>query len=66
MPQYALTHETAWNEWRRAARAFVLGGVAPADLLWSVGGVGDPMPDADGGFSWERTDLVDTLRGAAR
>ena len=51
MPQYALTHETAWNEWRRAARAFVLGGVAPADLLWSVGGVGDPMPDADGGFT---------------
>ena len=23
-------------------------------------------PESDGGFSWERTDLVDTLRGAAR
>ena len=22
-------------------------------------------PDADGGFSWERTDLVDTIRSAA-
>jgi len=54
LPHHALAHETDWIGWRRAARAHVLAGTDPADLSWSVGGSGDPLPDAAGGFAVPR------------
>ncbi|MSP01058.1 MAG: DUF4130 domain-containing protein [Acetobacteraceae bacterium] len=52
MPDYSLAHETDWTGWRRAARAFVLAGVEPADLTWTVGGLeASRLPDAEGGFT---------------
>ena len=55
MPRHVLAHDTDWAGWRRATRAFVLAGVAPADLTWSVGGDGgDGPPDAGGAFTLSR------------
>ena len=54
MRQVLLASETDWDGWRRATRAFVLAGVPPADLSWSVGGVAEPPPDAAGGFTLPR------------
>jgi uracil-DNA glycosylase family protein len=54
MPVFALAHDTDWTGWRRAARAFVLAQIEPADLTWTVGGDGDPIPDIDGSFTLPR------------
>jgi DNA polymerase len=58
MPRIALKHETDWDGWRQAARRCVLAGTEPASLTWSVGGDGDPLPDASGTFNVPRA-LVD-------
>jgi len=55
MPTCTLAFETDWTGWRRATRAFVLSGVEPADLTWTIGCAGDIVPDADGGFVLPRT-----------
>jgi uracil-DNA glycosylase len=55
MPIGALTHETDWTGWRRATRAFVLAGVEPSELRWTVGCTGDARPAADGSFTLSRT-----------
>ena len=54
MPICAIAHETDWTGWRRAARAFVLAGIEPADLTWTVGGDGDAVPEAEGSFTLSR------------
>jgi uracil-DNA glycosylase family protein len=58
MPTIALSDETDWNGWRAATRALVLGGVAPDAVRWRVGGTGDKLPEATGGFGLSRA-LVD-------
>lgn len=55
MTTVALAHETDWTGWRRAARAFVLAGVAPSELRWTVGGATDAVPDTEGSFTLSRT-----------
>ena len=55
MPVYALAHETDWTGWRQATRAFVLAGVEPSDLIWTIGGAGDAAPKAVGTFTLART-----------
>ncbi len=55
MPTGTLAHETDWTGWRRATRAFVLAGVAPPELNWTVGGTNDAVPNADGSFTLSRT-----------
>jgi DNA polymerase len=55
MPRIALSHETDWAGWRAAARRLALAGTEPATVDWSVGGAGDALPDADGGFSLPRS-----------
>ena len=55
MPTAALAHETDWTGWRRATRAFVLAGIAPSELKWTIGGTNDTAPDADGSFTLSRT-----------
>ena len=55
MPICSLAHDTDWAGWRRAARAFVLAEVEPAELTWTVGGNGDPVPEIEGGFTLSRT-----------
>jgi DNA polymerase len=54
MPICALLHDTDWTGWRHAARAFLLAGVEPSDLTWTVGGDGDPLPQTEGGFTLSR------------
>jgi DNA polymerase len=54
----ALSGETDWSGWRAATRALVLGGVAPDEVGWRVGGTGDALPVATGGFGLSRA-LVD-------
>jgi uracil-DNA glycosylase len=54
MPICALAHETDWTGWRRAARAFVLAGIEPSDLTWTVGGAGDAAPEEEGSFALSR------------
>jgi uracil-DNA glycosylase len=54
MPVCSLTNDTDWAGWRRAARAFVLAGVEPADLTWITGGNGDALPETEGGFTLSR------------
>ena len=54
MPRAVLAHETDWAGWRAAARAFVLAGIEPADVEWSVGGNGGPLPESSGGFALPR------------
>jgi probable DNA metabolism protein len=54
MPTHSLAHETDWTGWRRAARAYVLAGVEPAELTWTVGGAKDSLPAANGGFTLSR------------
>jgi DNA polymerase len=54
MPICTLAHQTDWTGWRRATRAFVLAGVEPEDLTWTVGGDGDTPPEVDGGFTLSR------------
>jgi DNA polymerase len=54
MPTVALAHDTDLTGWRRATRAFVLAGVAPSELSWTVGGTSDALPDADGSFTLSR------------
>jgi uracil-DNA glycosylase len=51
----ALAHETDWTGWRRATRAFVLAGVSPSELRWTIGGANDASPDADGTITLSRT-----------
>jgi len=58
MHTIALSGETDWTGWRTAARALVLGGVTPDAVRWQVGGAGDALPAADGGFGLSRA-LVD-------
>ncbi|HVY17848.1 MAG TPA: UdgX family uracil-DNA binding protein [Rhodopila sp.] len=58
MPHIALLHETDWSGWRQAARHLALANVEPDDVTWSVGGTGDELPEASGGFSLPRA-LVD-------
>ncbi len=58
MPTIALLSETDWSGWRTAARALVLGGVAPDAVRWRVRGAGDALPAATGGFGLSRA-LVD-------
>ena len=55
MPTIALAHETDWSGWRRAARACVLAGLAPADLTWTIGARAAEPPAVDGGFAVPRT-----------
>ncbi len=55
MPRYALAHETDWTGWRNATRQFVLAGIEPADLTWTVGSDGDAAPEVDGSFTLSRT-----------
>jgi DNA polymerase len=55
MPVVALAHETDWTGWRRAARSLVLAGIEPDGVSWRVGGHGDPVPDASGGFTVSKT-----------
>jgi probable DNA metabolism protein len=38
MHTVALEHETDFDGWRQAARALVLGGIKPEDVMWSVKG----------------------------
>ena len=63
MPIFTLAHDGDWNTWRRAARAFVLMGVAPEDMRWTMGGEGGAVPEAEGGFSLSRA-LVSLLAQA--
>ncbi|HEY0420668.1 MAG TPA: TIGR03915 family putative DNA repair protein, partial [Acetobacteraceae bacterium] len=43
-----LAHEVDWDGWRRAARVLVLEGVAPEEVLWSVGAPDDLFaPEAE-------------------
>ena len=58
MHTIALAGETDWNGWRTATRALVLAGAAPDALRWQIGGTGDPLPTAEGGFGLSRA-LVD-------
>jgi DNA polymerase len=55
MPTAALAHETDWTGWRRATRAFVASGVPPFELKWTVGGLADAVPDAEGSFTLPRS-----------
>jgi uracil-DNA glycosylase family protein len=54
MPICSLAHETDWTGWRRATRAFVLSGVEPAGLTWTVASGGGPVPETDGTFTLSR------------
>ena len=54
MPICALAHETDWTGWRRATRAFVLAGVEPTGLTWTIGEATDAVPEADGTFTLAR------------
>ncbi len=54
MPKCVLAHETDWTGWRQAARAYVLAGVEPAELSWSVGGKSHAAPEAEGRFTLSR------------
>jgi DNA polymerase len=58
MQTIALSGETDWSGWRAAARALVLAGIAPDAVRWRVGGAGDALPAAEGGFGLSRA-LVD-------
>jgi DNA polymerase len=58
MHTIALSGETDWTGWRAAARALVLAGMPPDAVRWQVGGEGDALPSADGGFGLPRA-LVD-------
>jgi DNA polymerase len=58
MHTVALSGETDWTGWRAAARALVLSGAAPQAVRWQVGGAGDALPPATGGFGLSRA-LVD-------
>ena len=53
----AAADDAAHAAWRPRAHQ-----ARPADLRASYGRFGR-KPDADGGFSWENTDLVDVLKG---
>jgi probable DNA metabolism protein len=55
MPICALAHDTDWTGWRRATRAFVIAATEPADLTWTTGGDGDPVPAINGNFTLSRT-----------
>jgi uracil-DNA glycosylase len=55
MPTASIAHETDWTGLRHATRAFVLAGVAPSELRWTVGGTSDAMSDAAGSFTLPRT-----------
>ena len=63
MPRFTLADPCDWDTWRRAARAFVLAGVAPEDLTWTVGEEAGAVPDASGGFTLPRA-LVALLASA--
>ena len=54
MPTCALAHDTDWTGWRRAARAFVLAGVEPSELTWTLDGPADAVPEVAGGFTLSR------------
>jgi len=69
MPTVILSHETDWAGFRAAARAHVLAGTAPEDLVWSVGepvelfADGTALPDAAGTFNVPRAlvELAETV-----
>jgi DNA polymerase len=57
MRRIALESETDWEGWRTAARALVLGGVAPDDVRWSVrthDGDRHTLPEGSGSFGVSR------------
>jgi probable DNA metabolism protein len=54
MPICAIAHETDWTGWRGAARAFVLAGVEPNDLIWTVGSSTELTPPIEGSFTLPR------------
>ena len=63
MRTITLAHQVDWDGWRAAARALAIDGVAPENVLWSVGapddlfGEGDrpPLPAASGTFTVPRS-----------
>jgi DNA polymerase len=69
MPTVILSHETDWAGFRAAARAHVLAGTAPEDLVWSVGepvelfADATALPDAAGTFNVPRAlvELAETV-----
>ena len=63
MPICAIAHETDWTGWRHAARAFVLAGVEPSDLTWTISGAGESAPPIEGSFTLPRN-LVSLLAQA--
>jgi uracil-DNA glycosylase family protein len=54
MPICSLASETDWDGWRRATRSFILAGVEPTELRWTIGGNGDAVPEIEGGFTLSR------------
>ncbi|GAC1344052.1 MAG: UdgX family uracil-DNA binding protein [Acetobacteraceae bacterium] len=62
MRSVTLAHEVDWEGWRTAARGLALEGVAPGDVVWSVGrpddlfaeGARDPAPAVAGAFTLPR------------
>jgi len=54
MRQIVLAGETDWQGWRLAARQLILAGIEPNEVAWSVGGTGDVVPEATGGFQLPR------------
>ncbi|HVZ07292.1 UdgX family uracil-DNA binding protein [Rhodopila sp.] len=60
MHKIALNSESDWSGWRQAARQLALAGIEPAEVRWTVGGKGDALPDASGGFHLSRS-LVELM-----
>jgi uracil-DNA glycosylase family protein len=54
MRTVAIAGQTDWGGWRAAARALALAGIAPDAVRWQVGGAGDALPAAVGGFGVSR------------
>jgi DNA polymerase len=50
MRRVVLSSETDWEGWRQAARGYILAGIEPGELTWSVGGEPPSLPEADGTF----------------
>lgn len=63
MRSVVLAHEVDWEGWRGAARSLALEGVAPEDVVWSVGAPADlfadgqrePSPAPPGSFTVPRS-----------
>jgi len=54
MTPIALANQTDWQGWREAARRFILAGIKPDELTWSVGGEMKTLPGATGSFNVPR------------